>query len=173
MTSAIRRRLDRLRGQLARTDLARWDKAVVLSESALKACYLWPLIAVAREAIYELAAPPAAFRGLSDLIVRRASLEDVGSMATMLPEDPTDPALLRARFAAGDAVFVAELEGRLLAHSWFHPGPVPFHEDAGLYGSYALDQGDWWSYHAAAVSEARMSGLFIKVFQTALRTVFL
>ena len=173
MRSAIRRRIDRLRGEVARTDLSRWDKVVVLSESVLKASSLWPSVAVAREAIYELAAPPPAFRGLRDLVVRRGSLEDLGKMADMLPEDPTDTELMRARFAAGDVVFVGELDGRLLAHSWFHPGPVPFHEDAHLYASYSIDAGDWWSYHAVVVSEARTSGLFIKVFQTALRSLFL
>lgn len=172
MNNPIRRRLDRLRGEIARTDLSRRDKAVILSESALKACFLWPSVAVAREAIYELTAPPVAFRGLRDLGVRRASLEDAEQLAAMLPEDPTDPALIRARFAAGDTVFVGELEGRLLAHSWFHPGPVPFDEDTELFGSYAIDEGAWWSYHAVAITEARTSGVFIKVFQSALRSLF-
>jgi hypothetical protein len=173
MSRAIRRRLDRLRGQVARTDLGPSDKAVMLSESALKACLLWPRVAVGRAAIYELTAPPAAFRGFSDLSVRAGTLEDVDRMAGMLPEDPTAPALIRARFAAGDAVFVGELEGQLLAHSWFHAGPVPFHEDTDLYGSFVIDPGDWWSYHAVVVSEARTSGVFIKVFQSALRSIFL
>jgi len=172
MSRAIRRRLDRLRGQVARTDLAPSDKAVMLSESALKACYLWPRVSVGRAAIYELTVAPAAFRGFNDLSVRRGTLEDVDRLAGMLPEDPTDPALIRARFAAGDVVFVGELEGQLLAHSWFHAGPAPFHEDTNLYGSFVIGAGDWWSYHAVVVSEARTSGVFIKVFQSALRSMF-
>jgi len=172
MTGAIRHKLDRLRTELRRTDLSRLDRMVSISESALKASSLWPWVAVAREALYELSSPPVAFRGLRDLTVRRATPDDTDRMAAMVPDDPTDPELIRSRFAAGDAVFVGELEGRLLAHSWFHPGPAPFREDIQLYGSFAIDVGAWWSYHAVAVEEARSSGLFIKVFQTGLRSLF-
>jgi len=173
MAGVIRRKLDRLRSELRRTDLSRLDRAVRISETALKTMSLWPRVAIGREALYELTAPPAVFRGLRDLSVRRATLDDLDGIAAMMPEDPTDPALIRSRFGAGDAVFVGELDGRLLAHSWFHPGPAPFDEDIQLYGSFAIDDRAWWSYHAAAVAEARSSGLFIKVFQTALRSLFL
>src|SRR5512144_2253135 len=173
MAGAIRRKIDQLRGELRRTDLSRRDRAVWISERALKTWSLWPVVAVGREAVYELVAPPATFRGLRDLSVRRATPGDVDAMAALVPEDPTDPALIRARLGAGDAAFVGELEGRMLAHGWFHPGPEPFHEDAELYGSYAIDEGTWWSYHAVAAPEARSSGVFIKVFQTALRSLFL
>jgi RimJ/RimL family protein N-acetyltransferase len=173
MAGAMRRKIDRLRGELRRTDLSGRDRAVWLSERALKSWSLWPAVAVGREVVYELAAPPTAFRGLRDLSARRATPRDADAMAGLVPDDPTDPALIRSRLAAGDVAFVGDLEGRLLAHAWFHPGPEPFREDAELYGSYAIDRGTWWSYHAVAVPEARSSGLFIKVFQTALRSLFL
>jgi RimJ/RimL family protein N-acetyltransferase len=173
MTGVIRRKLDRLRSELRRTDLSRLDRVVGISESALKASSLWPWVAVGRRMVYELTAPPAAFRGLRDLAVRRATPDDTDGMAAMFPDDPTEPALIRARFAAGNTAFVGELDGRLLAHVWFHPGPTPFDDDAQIYGSFALDDGAWWAYHAIAVAEARSSGLFIKVFQSALRSLFL
>lgn len=173
MARVIRRKLARLRSELRRTDLSPRDRAVRISETALKTSSLWPWVSVGREVLYELMAPPAAFRGFRDLSVRRGTLEDVDGMAAMVPDDPTDPALIRSRLVGGDAVFVGELDGRPLAHSWFHPGPTPFDEDCQLYGSFAVEDGAWWSYHAVAVAEARSSGLFIKVFQTALRSLFL
>lgn len=173
MGAVIVRKLARLRSEIGRTDLSPRDRLVRISELALKTSSLWPWVSVGREVLYELKVPPPAFRGFRDLSVRRGTLDDVSALAAMLPDDPTDPALIRSRLAEGDTAFVGELDGRLLAHSWFHSGPTPFDEDSPLYGSFALEKGAWWSYHAVAVAEARSSGLFIKVFQTALRSLFL
>ena len=54
----------------------------------------------------------------------------------------------------------------------FHAGPRPFDEDRPQYAEWDLPPGAFWSYDAAANAESRASGVFVKVFQTALVSLF-
>src|SRR5262249_14810518 len=75
------------------------------------------------------------------------------------------------RFARGDLLYVGELGGRVLAQVWFHRGPEPFDEDAALLSRWAITSDTFWSYGAYALPEARLSGVFVKRFQSSLRDV--
>ena len=166
----ILHKLARLRSELARRDLPFPDQAINVVEMSLKAMHLWPKVLVGREVFYELRCPPPEFRGLRDLTARRGTPADADAICAV---DATDPALVAGRFAQGDLVFLGELDGRILAHVWFHRGPTPFVEDEPEYPSWDVPAASYWSYHAISVPEARASGVFVKVFQLGLRALFL
>lgn len=163
---AYRRLLDEV---MRREDLSGSDKAVVLIARALSRAQLPPRVFLGRQVFYQLDRPPAISRGLRDLIVRPGAPGDLAALAAI---EDTPAALLRARFDRGDLVFVGQLGDRLLCHTWFHGGPAPFPEDAGEWALWRLGPDDFWSYAAAATPEARSSGVFVKVFQTALCALF-
>lgn len=156
-------RLTTLRKLLGDPHLARDEKALSLASALLRRS---EHLGLTRQTFFELTAPPAVFRGLRDLIVRRGTDADVAAIAAVrgCPE-----ATVRRRLAAGDHVFVGDLEGRVLAHIWLHAGPSPFREDEGHLARWQLAKDTLWSFDAATSEEARASGVFVKVFQTALR----
>ena len=164
----IRGKLDRFREEWTRADLDRTTRALRVAELTLIATRVAPAIAIVNERFYELTKAPPQFRGLRDLKVRLAGPADA---ATLTELDNTREEVDR-RLARGDLVYVGELEGRVLAQSWFHRGPEPFSEDVALLGHFALGPDTFWSYAAYALPEARLSGVFVKVFQTALRELF-
>jgi hypothetical protein len=158
-----------LRRELARADLSRSDKAVLLSQHAVRLLRLEPRVTVGRLIFFELTTPPKIMRGLRDLVVRRAHEGDIAEVAQV---EPTPPALVRERLQRGDLCYVGQLGGRVLCHAWFYRGEKPFAEDQGPYAAWDLAEGTYWSYAAAASAESRASGVFVKVFQTALAALF-
>jgi hypothetical protein len=161
----LRIKLDRFRRELVRTDIDRTARALHIAELSLKAAGVVPMFGVGHERLYELTAAPKPFRGLRDLAVRVAGQADVAALAAVAA---TPRPRIRERLARGDLAFVGELDGRMLAHSWFHRGPEPFSEDMPLFPRWAIPADTFWSYHAFTLPEARTSGVFVKVFQVAL-----
>jgi RimJ/RimL family protein N-acetyltransferase len=161
------KKLHGLRDEFARNDVRFSTKALRVAERALTTLRLSPAVAIVHEQFYELGTPPPLFRGLRDLTVRRGGPADAAALAEL---DASRTQVDR-RFARHDIVYLGELEGRVLAQVWFHRGPEPFDEDAELLGRFALASDTFWSYAAFAVPEARLSGVFAKVFQNALREV--
>jgi hypothetical protein len=161
----FRTKIDRFRQELGRTDIDRTARALHIAELSLKAARVGPTIALGHERLYELTAAPKRFRGLRDLSVRVAGLPDLSALAGLTGASPTR---IRDRLARGDLAYVGELDGRMLAHSWFHRGPEPFCEDMPLFPRWAVSVDTFWSYHAYTLPEARTSGVFVKVFQVAL-----
>ncbi|HEX3757532.1 MAG TPA: GNAT family N-acetyltransferase [Kofleriaceae bacterium] len=162
----LRRKLERLRDQLARDDLDRTGRALHIVERSLMAARLYPAVSISHERFYELTSAPRQFRGLRDLRVRPGTPDDAASITAL---DGTPPWRIAERFTRGDLAYVADHDGRLLAHSWFHRGPEPFDEDLPLLPRLDVPADAFWSYNAFTVPEARASGVFVKLFQTALR----
>jgi GNAT superfamily N-acetyltransferase len=162
----VRNKLDRLRDELARDDLDRTGRALRVAELSLAAARISPIISIGHERFYELTTAPKQFRGLRDLTVRTAGPGDAAALAAL---DTTSAEIVAQRFARGDLAYVGELDGRMLAHSWFHRGPAPFDEDAPIFPRWDVPADAYWSYHAYTLPEARTSGVFVKLFQTALR----
>lgn len=175
--AALRQALDaKVRGltdKLRRADLSRQDKIIICAQYALSALRLHPRVQVMRHVLFELTEPPRVLRGLRDLVVRPGTPADIPALAAVRAEgDGADEDLLRRRFDRGDLLFVGQIGGNLLCQSWFHRGPRAFEEDGEHLAHWALDAGTFWSYDAAASASARSSGVFVKVFQTALRELF-
>lgn len=170
VTARVRRTLDRLRTELARDDLDRTSRALRVAEISLTAARLSPVISIGHERFYELSSAPKQFRGLRDLQVRTARPEDAAALGAM---DGTPNWRFAERFARGDLAYVGEHDGRLLAQSWFHRGPAPFDEDMPHLPRWEVPADTYWSYHAFTLPEARTSGVFVKLFQTALRELLL
>lgn len=160
------RKLERLRDQLARDDIDGTSRALHIVERSLMAARLWPRVSVSYERFYELTAAPRQFRGLRDLRIRLGTPDDTAAITAL---DGTPGWRIAERFARGDLAYVGEHDGRLLAHSWFHRGPDPFDEDRPLLPRWDVPADAFWSYNAFTVPEARASGVFVKLFQTALR----
>jgi GNAT superfamily N-acetyltransferase len=166
----VRHKLDRLRGELTRDDLDRTGRALHVAELSLIAARISPAISIGHERFYELTSAPKPLRGLRDLRVRLAGPDDAAALAAL---DTTPPWRVAERFVRGDLAYVGELDGRMLAHAWFHRGPVPFDEDAPLFPRWDVPADAFWSYHAFTLPEARSSGVFVKLFQNALRELLL
>lgn len=162
----VRHKLDRLRDHLARDDLDVTGRALHIAERSLMAARLWPAVSVGHERFYELTSAPRQFRGLRDLRIRLGTRDDDAAITAL---DGTPGWRIAERFARGDLAYVGEHDGRLLAHSWFHRGPEPFDEDVPLFPRWAVPADTFWSYNAFTLPEARASGVFVKLFQTALR----
>lgn len=165
LREVVRGKLDRFREEWQRDGLDRRTRALRVAELALVAARVAPAIAIVHERFYELTKAPAQFRGLRDLTVRVAGPADAAALAAL---DSTR-ALVDARLARGDLAYVAETGGRLLAQCWYHRGPTPFDEDAALLSRWAMASDTFWSYGAYALPEVRLSGVFVKLFQSALR----
>jgi hypothetical protein len=133
------------------------------------AARLWPAVSIHHERFYELTSAPKQFRGLRDLQIRLGGPADTTALAAL---DATPPHRVAERFARGNLAYVCELDGRMLAHSWFHRGPAPFEEDSPLLPRFDVPADAFWSYNAYTLPEARTSGVFVKMFQTALRDLF-
>ena len=164
----VREKLDRLRSELARDDLDGISLALHIAGLSLMSARLYPTLSIAHERFYELTAAPKQFRGLRDLRIRHATPGDAQALSAL---DGTERWRFEDRLARGDLGYVGELEGRLLAHSWFHRGPEPFDEDAPLFPRWDVPADAYWSYNAFTLPEARASGVFVKLFQTALREI--
>jgi GNAT superfamily N-acetyltransferase len=162
----VRRKLDRLRDQLVREDLNAASRALHIAERSLMAAGLWPSVSVSHERFYELTSAPRQFRGLRDLQIRLGTRDDTAAMTAL---DGTPGWRIEDRFARGDLAYVGVHDGRLLAHSWFHRGPDPFGEDRPLLPRWEVPADAFWSYNAFTLPAARASGVFVKLFQTALR----
>jgi hypothetical protein len=162
----FRRKLERLRDQLGRDDIDAASRALHIAERSLMAARLWPTVTLSHERFFELTAAPRQFRGLRDLRIRLGAHDDAAAIAAL---DGTPGWRVAERFARGDLVYVGEHDGRLLAQSWFHRGPDPFDEDRPLLPRWDVPADAFWSYNAFTVPEARASGVFVKLFQTALR----
>lgn len=166
MRDTVRHKMGRFREVWSRRDLDRVSRAIHVADLSLVAAGISPVITIGQDRFYELTAVPKQFRGLRDLRVRLAGPDDTAALAAL---DATPPPLIAERFARGNLAYVGELDGRMLAHSWFHRGPVPFDEDAPRLPSWHVPADAYWSYHAYTLPEARTSGVFVKLFQTALR----
>lgn len=166
----IGQKIERLRDELSRDDLDRTGRALRVAELSLSAAGMSPTFGVGHERFYELTEPPKQFRGLRDLRVRTAGPADIDALAAL---DTTPAALVAERLARGDIAYVGEADGRMLAHSWFHRGPEPFCEDAPALPRWEVAANTFWSYHAFTLAEARTSGVFVKLFQTALRELLI
>lgn len=166
MRYIVRRKLDRLRDELSRDDLDRTGRALYIAERSLMTAGIWPTVSVGHERFYQLTAAPKQFRGLRDLRVRVAGPDDTDALAAL---DNTPRWRIAERFARDDLAYVGELDGRLLAHAWFHRGPTSFDEDMPLLPRWDVPADTFWSYNAYTLPEARTSGVFVKLFQTALR----
>jgi hypothetical protein len=164
----IRTKLDRVRHELGRTDIDRTARALHIAELSLKAARVGPMIALGHERLYELTSAPKRFRGLRDLSVRVAGRADLPALAALTGASHIR---IRDRLARGDLAYIGELDGRMLAHTWFHRGPEPFGEDMPLFPRWAIAADTCWSYHAYTLPEARTSGVFVKVFQIALHEI--
>lgn len=162
----VRRKLARLRDQLAREDIDGASRALHIAERSLMAAGLWPQVTLSHERFYELTATPKQFRGLRDLRIRLGTPADAPAITAL---DGTPGWRIADRFVRGDLAYVGEHDGRLLAHSWFHRGPAPFDEDHPLLPRWEVPADAFWSYNAFTLPEARASGVFVKLFQTALR----
>jgi len=163
----VRSKIERIREELTREGLDRTTRALRVAELVLTAARLPPAVAVARERFYEMTKAPPQFRRLRDLQVRLGSVADAAALAAL--DSPRD--YVERRLARGDLLYVGDLQGRVLAQAWFHRGPAPFDEDAATLARFALAHDTFWSYAAFVLPEARLSGVFVKVFQTALRDI--
>ncbi len=161
------RKLHGLQDEFTRGDVGFSTRALRVAERGLATLRLSPAVSIVHERFYELTTPPPQFAGLRDLTVRQGGPADVPALAAL----DASRAQVDRRFARHDIVYIGELERRVLAQVWFHRGPEPFDEDAALLGKFALSDDTFWSYAAYAVPEARLSGVFAKVFQNALREV--
>ncbi|HLK90107.1 MAG TPA: hypothetical protein VKZ18_09435 [Polyangia bacterium] len=166
---SLRRRFEHLTEELSRDDNSLGDKVLRIAQRGTVALGLSPRVSINRLMIVETSSPPKPFRGMRDVIVRRATERDVGVLCTI---DDGDPARIRGWLARGDLAYVAELDGEVVCHTWFHPGPTPFEGDRAVCADWALDAGTFWSFKGASRADVRESGLFVKLFQEALREVF-
>lgn len=141
------------------------EKSVAIAERALHFGGLDGALGVDLNHVLELTTAPRPFRGLRDLVVRTTTPED-GPQVMRIGE--LTPAFLAKRVERRDRCWVGESQGALLAMVWLHRGPSPFCEDADRLACFSVGNDTLWSYHAVAVPEARQSGVFVKVFQTAL-----
>lgn len=166
---AARKKLANLSFELKRRDNDLPDKLLRISQRGVGMLRTSPHVDVSRRLIFELTKAPKPFRGMKDFVIRRGTERDVGPLSTI---DATAEALVRSRLARGELAYVGELEGDVLCHTWFHPGPTPCEEDRDTGASWALDATTFWSYNGASKAEARSTGVFVKLFQNALHEIF-
>ena len=164
-----RKKLAILSHEITRRDNDLPDKLLRISQRGVGMLGASPHVDVSRRLIFELTKAPKPFRGMKDLVIRRGTIDDLRPLSTI---DHTDESLVRSRLARGELAYVGELDGEILCHTWFHPGPTPCDEDRDTGASWALDANTFWSYNGASKAEARMSGVFVKLFQNALHEVF-
>ncbi|HET9627675.1 MAG TPA: GNAT family N-acetyltransferase [Kofleriaceae bacterium] len=164
----MRDKLERLRDRLASEELDRTGRALRITELVLDRARLTPVLAVGHSRFYQLTAAPRPFRGLRDLVIRTAERADAVALRAL---SDTPAALVDERMARGDVTYLAEHAGRVLAHVWFHRGPTPFAEDLPVFPRWVVPDDAFWCYHAYTAPDARASGVFVKLFQTALRDV--
>jgi GNAT superfamily N-acetyltransferase len=162
-------KLDGLSEEWRRRGNSRRDKLLRVTQRSVRALGLEPAFEIGRCRIVELTKTPKLMRGFSDLTARLATHRDIPGLSSVVGADPV---LLRARFDRGDLCHVGEVEGQILCHTWFHPGPKPFEEERAMFARWAVDATTFWSYDAMTRPEARSAGIFVKVFSVALRAAF-
>lgn len=163
------RKLRHLAQVLHRPDLPPGDRALHVVQQLLYALHLDPYVRVQRRVAFELLTPPKVLRGLRDLLVRAGTRADVDGLCAV---EDTPALLVHQRLDRGDRVYVGQLGGRILCHAWFHRGPQPFDEDQAQAARWGIERDCYWSYAAATTPDSRASGVFVKVFQTALNELF-
>ena len=154
--------------EMRRADLGPMEKALFIAERSLAAVGLGDAVALGRHDFFELDQPPTPGRRPEGLAIRTAGEADLEGVCAVAE---TPPRLVLERLRRGDLVYVGVVDGRVLCHAWFHRGPRPFTEDQPPLARWALDATTFWSYGSAA-AEARGSGFFVDVFQTALADLF-
>jgi hypothetical protein len=164
----LERTLAGLAEEWARPETSIPDKLLRIAQRGAQTAGLAPTIGIGRCVIVELTEAPRPMRGFSDLEVRRAAAADVPQMCRL---DNADPALYRARLDRGDMAYVGLVDGEVLCQTWFHRGPTSFDEERSSFVRWALDPASCWSYDAMTRADARASGVFVKLFQHALREV--
>jgi hypothetical protein len=167
--SDIRSRLRNAARDLVRRDLSLEVRALRLGQRVLGTVPLAPHFALHRHFLVELSAPPRPIRGLRDLVIRRGGPGDIDALCA-IDDSPLDA--VHRRLGRGDIAFVGELEGRVLCKTWFHRGPEPYDDSHEEIVAWALRPSTFWSYNGAAAGEAMATGLFVKMFSTALRELF-
>ena len=165
----LARKIAGLTEELRRRDNTPVDKLFRVAQKTARALHLTPGLNIARCVIVECTQPPKATRGLSDLRVRRGEERDVAALADV---DKRDPDFFRARLAKGDFVYLGQLGGQVLCHTWFHRGPSSFEEERAVFAPWALDASSFWSYDAMTRLEARRFGVAAKLLQVALGDIF-
>ena len=145
------------------------DKVLRIAQRGMLSVGLSPRVNLARCVIVELVKAPEIGRGLSDLDVRRAGPDDIPGLCAVVGAEDS---LFRARLGRGDLGFVGAIDGEILCYTWFHPGPTSFEEDSTIFAPWAVEESAFWSYDAMTRPDARTSGVFVKVFKTALRDLF-
>jgi RimJ/RimL family protein N-acetyltransferase len=165
----LRKKIASLTAELRRPGSSRGDRLIHIAGRSLHALGIAPRVDVDRRLIVELSAPPKPPRGFADLIVRRGVEGDIAGLCSIAGDDP---AKLARRFARGDLVYVGQLGEQLICHTWFHSGPTPFDEERLGCADWALDATTFWSFDAMTRPEFRATGVFVKMFQLALREVF-
>ncbi len=167
--TTLRRKLASFTAEMRRPGTSHGDRLVHAAGRSLHLLGLAPRVDVTRRIIVEISTPPPPPRGFADLVVRRGNEGDIDGLCSIVGEDP---AVLRRRFAYGDLVYVGQLGDQLICHTWFHPGPTPFEEERLACASWALDATTFWSFDAMTRPDFRSMGVFVKLFQLALREVF-
>ena len=166
---SLRSTLESAARDLVRDDLPPAERAIRLADRILRSSRVHPRITVSRRLVFELTRPPPKFRGLRDLVVRRARSEDAHDIGIT---DDTSSEQVRQLLARGDLAYVGLLGDRVLCKTCFHPGPTPFDESYIVGVSWELSPSTFWSYAGAATVDARATGVFIKLFATALCEIY-
>jgi RimJ/RimL family protein N-acetyltransferase len=167
--TTLGKKLANFTAEMRRPGISHGDRVVHVAGRSLRTLGLAPRVDVTRRIIVEISTPPPPPRGFADLVVRRGNEGDIGGLCAIVGEDP---AVLRRRFSRGDLVYVGQLEDQLICHTWFHAGPTPFEEERLACASWALDATTFWSFDAMTRADFRSTGVFVKLFQLALREVF-
>src|SRR5438309_4739497 len=133
----LARKFAGLARELKRPGVTTGDKLLRVAQGAVSSLGLSPGLSIRCCVIVETVRPPAQTRrGLSDLNIRRGELRDLPALIAV---DNRDPALFRARLERGDLVYLGEVGGDVLCHTWFHRGPTPFDEERSIYSRWAVD----------------------------------
>ena len=165
----LARKLDALARELKRESSAT-DKLFRLAQKTVRTLGLDPAVSIERCMLVELQRTPTTTRGLSDLVIRRATDGDIPALVKL---DNRDAALFRTRFDRGDLVYLGQLDQDVVCATCFHRGPTPFDEERARIAVWRVgDASTFWSYDAMAPVEMRSAGVVAKLFQVALREIF-
>jgi len=165
----LRQKFERIERQL-KQDSSAAEKLFRVAQKSVRSLGLYPAISIERSVVVELRQPPKATRGLSDLLVRRATERDIPALVKL---DDRDAALLHARLGRGDLIYLGQLDEDIVCCTCFHRGPTPFDEERTLIARWLVEDGaTFWSYDAMAPLAMRSAGVVAKLFQVALREIF-
>jgi hypothetical protein len=163
------RKLEGLAREL-REDSPASEKLFRVAQKGLRSLGLHPAFSIERCVIVELRQPPKATRGLSDLLIRRATERDIPALVKL---DNRDAGLLKTRLDRGDLLYLGQLGEDVVCCTCFYRGPAPFDDERSSIARWALGAAStFWSYDAMAPLEMRSAGVVAKLFQVALRELF-